>query len=81
MDVLSGRRIFNPHDPIALAWLVKPDLFETRRMQILVEERTGKMSAREGQSGNTRVCIRVEESGFKKLFLDSLRSIVQGISG
>ena len=81
MNVLSGRSIFNPHDPIALAWLVKPELFETTRMQILVEERTGRMIGREGQSGNTRVCLRVEESGFKKVFLDSLRSIVLGISG
>jgi inosine-uridine nucleoside N-ribohydrolase len=77
MNVLSGRSVFNPHDPVALAWLVKPDLFETRRMQILVEERTGKMTGRESQSGNTRVCLRVEESGFKKIFLDSLRSIVR----
>jgi purine nucleosidase len=76
MNVLSGRATFNPHDPIALAWLVKPDLFATTRMQILVEERTGKMVGREGESGSTRVCLRVDEHGFKKLFLDSLRRIV-----
>ncbi len=81
MSVLSGRSIFNPHDPIALAWLVKPELFETRRMQILVEERTGRMTGREDRDGNTRVCLRVEQSGFKKVFFDSLRSIAQGISG
>ncbi len=74
MNVLGGQRVFNPHDPIALAWLVTPELFETRRMQILVEERTGRMTGREGQSGSTRVCLRVDEPGFKKLFLESLRN-------
>ena len=63
MSVIGGRSIFNPHDPIALAWLVNPDLFDARRMQILVEERTGRMTAREGQSGSTRVCLRVDEPG------------------
>jgi inosine-uridine nucleoside N-ribohydrolase len=81
MNVLGGQRIFNPHDPIALAWLAAPELFETRRMQILVEERTGRMTGREGQSGSTRVCVRADEPGFKKLFLESLRRIAQGISG
>jgi len=81
MNVLGGRSIFNPHDPIALAWLVNPELFEARRMQILVEERTGRMTAREGPAGNTRVCLRVDEAGFKKLFLGSLRKTAQGISG
>jgi len=80
MNVLGGRSIFNPHDPIALAWLVEPELFEARRMQILVEERTGRMTGREGESGSTRVCVRVNEPGFKKLFLESLRRIAQGIS-
>lgn len=77
MKVLSGRSTFNPHDPIALAYLVKPELFETEQMQILVEERTGKMNGLESQSGSTCVCLRVEESGFKKLFLDSLRRIAE----
>jgi inosine-uridine nucleoside N-ribohydrolase len=75
MKVLSGRSTFNPHDPIALASLIRPELFETAQMQILVEERTGKMNGREGQSGSTCVCLRVEKTGFKKLFLDSLGRI------
>jgi inosine-uridine nucleoside N-ribohydrolase len=77
MKVLSGRDTFNPHDPIALAYLVKPELFETEQMQILVEERTGKMTGLEGRSGSTCVCLRVEESAFKKLFFDSLRRIAE----
>jgi pyrimidine-specific ribonucleoside hydrolase len=81
MKVLGGRSIFNPHDPIALAGLVAPELFETKRMQILVEESTGKMTGREGSSGNTRVCVRVDEPGFKKLLLGSLRSVSQRVSG
>jgi inosine-uridine nucleoside N-ribohydrolase len=77
MKMLSGRGTFNPHDPIALAWLVEPALFETTQMQILIEERTGKMTGLEAQSGSTCACLRVEVSGFKKIFLDSLRLIAE----
>jgi pyrimidine-specific ribonucleoside hydrolase len=77
LKVISGRDGFNPHDPIALAWLLKPELFETEQMQILVEERTGRMTGLESQSGSTCACLRVEEGAFKKLFFDSLGRIAQ----
>jgi inosine-uridine nucleoside N-ribohydrolase len=75
MKVLSGRATFNPHDPIALAWLLAPSLFEISQMQILVEERTGKTTGIEAPSGSTCACLRVDVSGFKKIFLDSLGRI------
>ncbi len=77
MRVLSGKSTFNPHDPIAVAYLVEPTLFETRQMQILVEERTGKMTGLDGQSGSTCACVRVEVSRFKKIFFDSLRKFAE----
>jgi inosine-uridine nucleoside N-ribohydrolase len=77
MKVLSGRNTFNPHDPIAVAYLLEPALFETRQMHILVEERTGKMTGLESQSGSTCACLRVDGSGFKKIFLDSLRRFAE----
>jgi inosine-uridine nucleoside N-ribohydrolase len=77
LKALSGSFSFNPHDPIAFSYLVKPELFETKQMQIIVEERTGKMTGIECRDGTTCACLRVDGAGFKKLFLDSLRRIVQ----
>jgi inosine-uridine nucleoside N-ribohydrolase len=75
MKIISGRGAFNPHDPIAMAWLVKPELFETRQMQVLVEERTGRTTGLESQTGSTLACLAVDVPGFKKIFLDSLERI------
>ena len=80
LKVLSGQETFNPHDPIALSYLVKPELFETRQMQILVEERTGKMSGIACREGSTLVCLRVDGPGFKKLFLESLKKTAQSVN-
>lgn len=75
MKVLSGRAAFNPHDPIAMAWLLEPALFETAQMQVLVEERTGRTTGLDAESGSTTACLRVDVPRFKKIFFESLRRI------
>ncbi|HTO22116.1 MAG TPA: nucleoside hydrolase [Spirochaetia bacterium] len=77
LTILSGRPFFNPHDPIALSWLLDPGLFETRPVEVRVEERTGKTTALDTASGSTQACRRVDVPGFTRLFLGSLRRMSQ----
>ncbi len=69
---LAGSERFNPHDPIALAWLVDPTLFEAVQMDVSVDVRTGKTSGRPDAAGTTAVCLAVDADRFKTLFFERL---------
>lgn len=67
----GGRdRGFHPHDPIALGYLVQPDLFETERMTVSVDECTGATTGRPDPQGTTAVCTGIDATGFSRLFFE-----------
>lgn len=73
MEKRNGTRSFNPHDPIALFYLLLPALFETEIADVIVEERTGKTSRRKNRDSSTTICTRVDGAGFKEAFFSGLR--------
>jgi inosine-uridine nucleoside N-ribohydrolase len=68
------------HDPVAVAYVVAPQLFRTEMMRVDVETcsvlSSGQTVAdRWGQSGktpNVRVCLSVDVPGFWGLMLDAV---------
>lgn len=61
---------FHPHDPIALSYLIQPDLFTTRQMRVSVDMRTGQTVGIPDSTGNTTVCTGLDSEGFKRLFFE-----------
>ena len=71
----SGAREFHPHDPIAVAYLVQPELFTTVQMDINVDIQTGATMGRDDDKGSTSVCVSLDTAGFKQLFFQRLQRI------
>ncbi len=77
-----GRGAFYLHDPLAVAEVIIPDLFQKSRLPVFVEtgegDRYGQM--REGEEGQTSpdqkadVCLSVDAGRFLQLFLSRLES-------
>ena len=72
---MSGAEAFNPHDPIAAAWLVKPDLFAGDQMDVTVDTRTGQTRGRPDARGSTWVTSSVDVPGFISLFFERLGQV------
>ncbi len=69
---LGGVLGFNPHDPIALAYLIEPTLFRTEQMSVSVDTRTGRTIGKPDQDGTTRVCLDLDGERFRRLFFERL---------
>ncbi len=60
------------HDPCTVAWILKPGIFETRKMRVDVETNTGLSFGRtvhdiwnlSGKGGQTDVALRADADGF-----------------
>jgi len=72
MERRGGSGAFNPHDPIALFYILKPELFTTEVADILVDERTGRTSRRENPRSPTTICTGIDARAFKDAFYTCL---------
>lgn len=70
------------YDSCAIAYLLKPEIFELKNTYVAVET-TGKLTSGAtlvdfkgylGQESNCIVCADIDESAFKKWFLESIRN-------
>jgi len=64
------------HDPLALAYLVQPDLLKTARATVQVETRSeaaaGATWVRLSEEGHTKVAVDVDSEAFQDLVLERL---------
>ena len=71
---MAGSEAFHPHDPLAMAYVIDPSLFDTRRMNLRVHTGTGETYGEYEDEGRTLVCFDVDSERFRRLFFDRLRS-------
>lgn len=77
MEIMNGSSAFNPHDPIAVAYLIAPEIFESTMMSVSVDVSTGKTLGIRNPDGDTRVLTAVDEKAFKELFFSAVSKMAR----
>jgi len=72
---VTGAASFVPHDPIALSYLIDPEMFGTEPMTVRVERDSGRTVGVRNPEGDTLVCTRLDPARFKRLFFSALSRI------
>lgn len=65
-----GAQGFHPHDPIAVSYLLEPDIFETETIDLDIDLTRAKTICNDQNNGQTTLCKRIDANKFQELFFE-----------